>query len=157
MSISDLAKQILSDMWAYGRLVLIIIGVMAAWGFIISRSEDDRENTQASLILIALATVGVFILFSFLNLQAGNIVALMHIKPAWGMFTSGVALSLIVVSGVTIYQYFAVNRAEKSFSITADDEQLPKTTLTNTIKLSWSVVVLLFLASVIWLRHLAAG
>jgi hypothetical protein len=159
MSIPDLARQILSDMWEYGRLVLILVGVMAAWGFIISRFEDDREqsNTQGGLVLIALGTVGVFVLFSFLNVQAENILTLMRVSPAWGSFTSAVVFSAVVVFGITAYRYFAAKRTEEAITITGASEQMPRRAITNTIKLSWLIVFLLSFASIIWLWRLAKG
>jgi len=159
MSVPELARQILSDMWEYGRLVLILVVVMAAWGFMISRFEDDREqsNTQGGLVLIALGTVGVFALFSFLNVQAENILALIRVSRAWGCFTSAVVLSAVVAFVITSYRYLAASRIEKAITITGASAQTPQRAITNTIKLSWLIVVLLLFASTIWLWRLAGG
>ena len=159
MSAHDLARQILSDMWEYGRLVLILVFVTVAWGFVINLFDNDREqsNTQRVLISICLGSVGFFILFSFVNVQAGNIIALMQICPAWGIFTSIVALSIIAVAGMTLYRHLAASRREAPISITGSSEQLPQGTLTIILKLTWSVLALLLLTSVIWLWYLAKG
>ncbi len=159
MSVPELASQILSDMWEYGRLVLILVATMAAWGFIISRFEDDPEqsNTQGGLVLIGLGTAGVFVLFSFLNVQAGNIFALMRDSPAWGVFTSAALFTTVVVFGITAYRYLAASRKEEAITITGASEQMPRRAITNTIKQSWLIVLLLLFASAIWLWCLARG
>ena len=44
MNAAHLASQIISDLWEYGRLVIILVVAMSAWGFIIGRFEDDRDG-----------------------------------------------------------------------------------------------------------------
>jgi hypothetical protein len=158
MSVSRIASQILADMWEYGRVVLILVAFMAVYGFIISRKHaQEQSNAQGRLILIAFSTVGVFALLSFLNVQGGNILALMRDSPAWGIFTIAVVFSSAAVSGVTAYRYFAASHTENTITITGTSEQMPRRTITGTIKLSWLIVLLLLFASTIWLWRLARG
>ena len=150
-----IARQILSDMWEYGRVVLILVLVTAAWGFVISRTEDDREqpNIPGILVLIGLGSVGSFCLFSFLNVEGSNITTLIQARPAWGIFTSLVTLLVISVTALTIYHHFAANR--KVISITQTSEDFPRKASAITLKLGWSILVPLLLASIIWLWHIA--
>jgi acyl-coenzyme A thioesterase PaaI-like protein len=158
MNVPNLASQILADIWEYGRVVMILVAFMAVYGFIIDKKHvQEQSNAQGGLILIALGTVGVFALFSFLNVQGGNLLALMKDSPVWGFFTSAVVLSLVVISGITAYRYLVAGRTEKAITITGPSEQMPQRTVTNTIKLSWLIVLLLLFASVIWLWRLAGG
>jgi hypothetical protein len=158
MSASQLASQILTDMWEYGRLVLIVVAVAAVSGFIIDHKNDhEGSNATGGMVLIGLCTVGAFTLFSFLNVQGANILALMRDSPAWGTFTSAAVTSLVVVSGITAYRYLAANRSENTITITGTSEQMPRKTITGAIKLSWLIVLLLLFASTIWLWRLAGG
>jgi hypothetical protein len=158
MNVPNLASQVLADIWEYGRVVMILVAFMAVYGFIIGKKHaQEQSNAQGGLVLIALGTVGVFALFSFLNVQGGNLLALMKDSPAWGFFTSAVVLSLVVVSGITAYRLLVASRTEKAITITGPSEQMPQRTITNTIKLSWLIVLLLLFASVIWLWRLAGG
>jgi hypothetical protein len=152
-----IARQILSVMWEYGRVVLILVLVTAAWGFAISRSEDDREqsNTQGILVLIGLGSVGSFCLFAFLNIEGSNIATLIQARPAWGIFTSLVTLLLISLTALTIYRHFAANR--RVISITQTSESLPRKASTITLKLAGSILVPMLLASIIWLWLIAKG
>lgn len=158
MSVPELASQILADMWEYGRVVLILVAFMAVYGFIISRKQaKEQSNAQGGLVLIALATVGVFALFSFLNVQAGNIFALMRDSPTWGVFTSAALFTTVVVLAITAYRYLAARRTEEAITITGASQQTSERVVTNTIKVSLLVILLLLLASTIWLWHLARG
>ncbi len=157
VDVPGIARQILSDMWEYGRLVLMLVFVLAAYGFVISRTEDDREqsNTQGILVLIGLGTVGSFILFSFLNIEGSNIITLIQARPAWGIFTSLMTLSVISVAALAIYRHLATNRRESAISITQAYENLPRKAPTITLKLAGSILVPLVLASIIWLWLIA--
>ncbi|MBW4028719.1 MAG: hypothetical protein HIU93_15190 [Acidobacteria bacterium] len=158
MSVSKLASEILADMWEYGRVVLILVVFMALYGFIISKKHaQEKSNAQGGLVLIALGTVGIFALFSFLNVQGGNILALMKESPMWGVFTSSVVFLLLIVSSVTASRHFVARRKENAITITGVSEQVPRKTITGTIKLCWLVVLLLLCASAIWLWRLANG
>jgi hypothetical protein len=158
MSVSGLASQILADMWEYGRVVLILVAFMAVYGFIISRKHaQEQSNAPGGLVLIALGTVGVFALFSFLNVQGGNILALMKGSPAWGVFTSTVVFLVVAVSSTTVYRQLATKRRENAVTITGVSEQVPPKAITGTIRLCWLIVLILLSASAIWLWRLANG
>ncbi|MDP9112417.1 MAG: hypothetical protein M3O20_01905 [Acidobacteriota bacterium] len=98
MDATNLAQQILADMWEFGRLILIVVGGAFGWGSILNRSEEKKERAriQKNLILIMLGMTIPFIAAAFLNVQFANIIALMRVKPAWGMFT--VLVGLVGVS-----------------------------------------------------------
>jgi hypothetical protein len=158
MNIHDLSGKILSDMWEYGRLVLILVGFLAAYGFVISRRNDEQERTNVpgELVLIGLSTVGIFVLFSFLNVQASNIIALMRAAPSWGCFSIGTTIAAIIVCGTTLYQYFADLRTEKASSILNTSEPMI-TGMNRSMKIAWLLIGFLLSASIVWLWHLSAA
>lgn len=158
MSISRLASQILADAWGYGRVVLILVAFMAVYGFIIDKKHaQEQSNAQGGLILIALGAIGVFALFSFLNVEGANVLALMRHSPAWGTFTSVVVFITVVVSGITAYRYYTASHTDTTLTIIGGAEQMPRRTITSTIRLSWLIVLLLLFTSTIWLWRLAGG
>jgi hypothetical protein len=159
VDVPGIARQILSDMWEYGRIVLIIVLVLAAWGFVIGRTEDDREqsNTQGGLVLIGLGSIGIFALFSFLNVRGSNIITLIQARPAWGIFTSFVTLLVISAAALTAYLHFAANRRAPAISITQTSNNFPLKASAAPLKLAWSILVPLLLASIIWLWYIARG
>jgi hypothetical protein len=152
---SDLASQILFDMWEYGRLVLILVIAGAAHGYWTSKSDNDSDRSKIPfrLVMFALSTVGVFVLFAFVNRDAADIIALMKIAPAWGSLTSIAILSTVILCGITGYRYLVEKRTEKAISISGTYEP-PPPSLTTALKVSWSAVVLSFVASTVWLWHL---
>jgi uncharacterized membrane protein len=158
VNVSNLASQILADMWEYGRVVLILVAFMAIYGFIISKKHDqERSNAPGGLVLIAVCTVGVFALFSSLNVQGANILDLIKDRPSWGIFTIAAVALLVVVSGITAYRYMVASRAQEAITITGASEQMLRRTIAAKVRVSWLIVLLLFFASAVWLWRLARG
>ena len=156
MNIHDIAGKILSDMWEYGRLVLILAAILAVYGVVISQrpDEEERASIPLGLVLIGLCTVGVFVLFSFLNIQASNIIALMRAAPLWGCFTVATCIATLVACGLTLYRYSAGLRSDRVGSI-FDAPKATTNVVTRSNMLAWLVVALLLTVSIIWLWRMA--
>jgi hypothetical protein len=100
--------------------------------------------------------ISPFALFSFLNVDAGNLITLMRAKPAWGIFTSLVALSVLLFFALAGYKLFAANRRESPLSISIrETARPPRQLFTRDVKLILSVLSLLMIASIFWLWRLA--
>jgi hypothetical protein len=157
MDISNLARQILADMWEYGRIVLIIGFVAIVWGVLLGRYEDENERPpfQLGLLLIALGIVGGFALFSFLNVEAGNLIVLMRARPAWGIFTGFVALLMSSFVVAIAYRSLTTKRKESAISIRDTAEALPKQFLSPGAKTMFMTLLLLAITSIAWLWLIA--
>lgn len=125
-------------------------------GAFLKRYEDKSEQRsfQVRLLLIALGAVGGFALSAFLNVQAGNVIALMYAKPAWGIFTGLVALSVFLFVAMTAYKLLAASRKEYMLSI-RETARLPRQLFAGGTKLIVAVLSLLTIASVFWLWRIA--
>ena len=156
MHSSDLARQILADMWEFGRILLIVGCVSVMWGGWIARYEGDNErrSLQGGLLCFALGTVGSFVLFSFLNVEFGNLVSLMHASPAWGSFTGLVALLVCGFVLMIAYKRLVASRKAAPLSILETAEELPGL-YTRNIQWILMVLALLMLASIFWLWRIA--
>lgn len=156
MNASTVAQNILGDMWEYGRLILIAGVVGLAWGSLLKRTEapNEQNHFQVRLVLIVLGMVGPFVLFSFLNVEAGNIITLIYVKPAWGIFTCLVALSLFLFAAIAGYKLLVASRREPPLSIKGTTGE-PRHLFTRDVKLILSVLSLLTAASIFWLWRLA--
>jgi hypothetical protein len=156
MNASNLAQQILTDMWELGRVVLITAVGTATWGVFLRRFEDknEQQSFQVGLLLITLGVVGGFALLVFLNVQSGNIVALMQLKPAWGLFTGLVASLVFLFIAMTAYKLLAANRREWPLSI-RETTRAPRQLYPRDTKLILSVLSLLTTASILWLWRMA--
>ena len=157
MDASNLAQQILSDVWELGRLILIVIAVGSAWGVVLRRpgEQNERFRFQTLLILIMLGMIGPFIAAVFFNLQTANIIALMRVKPGWGMFTALVALSAFLLLAITGYQLLATNRRKLPLSIREATGEPPQSLWPRKIKLTVLIQLLLISSSIFWLWRIA--
>ena len=70
MDASNLAQQILTDLWEVGRVVLIEGAVAFVWSSTLKRSEEasERWHFQTLLILIMLGISGPFAAAVFFNM-----------------------------------------------------------------------------------------
>lgn len=154
---SIIARQILSDMWEYGRILLIVVIAMAGWGVVLGRleGEDDRVTTPSGLILIGLGIVGSFVTLSFLNVQASNIVALVKVKPVWGALTCLVALLVITIGWLISYRKIRQGRLEAALSLAASSSESKQVLFTRAVKVSCSVLLLLAIIDIAWLWKLS--
>jgi len=157
MDASNLAQQILSDVWELGRLILIVIAVGSAWGVVLRRpgEQNERFRFQTLLILIMLGMIGPFIAAVFFNLQTANIIALMRIKPAWGIFIGLVALLVLLFLVTTGFSWLAANRKTLPLSLRKTAGELPRSQNTRKIKLILFALSLLIGASIFWLWRIA--
>ena len=157
MDASNLARQILTDMWELGRVVLIEVAVAFAWGVTLSRSEEPNERFrfQEVLILIMLGMSGSFAAAVFFNLQSANLIALMRINPAWGFFTGLTALLVFLFLAIAGYRLLAANRRALPLSLRKTAEDLPRQSNPLKIKLIVSALFLLIGSSIFWLWRIA--
>jgi hypothetical protein len=117
-------------------------------------SESERWSFQVGLLFITLVFVGGFCLLAFLNVSAGNIVALMYVKPAWGAFTGLVALSVFLFVVMNTYKLLSASRKASPLSI-RETTDLPRQWWTRAMKVILSVLSLLVLVSIFWLWRIA--
>jgi len=157
MDASNLAQQILTDLWEVGRVVLIGGAVAFIWSSILKRSEEasERWHFQILLILIMLGITGPFAAAVFFNMEAGNLITLMKIKPAWGILTGLVALVVFLFLAITGYMILAANRRALPLSIRETVRELPRQLYSNKIKLIVLVLSLLISSSILWLWRIA--
>jgi hypothetical protein len=156
MDASNLAQQILTDLWEVGRVVLIGGAVAFIWSSILKRSEaSERWHFQTLLILINLGITGPFAAAVFFNMEAGNLITLMKIKPAWGVFTGLVALVVLLFLATTGYMLLAANRSAMPLSIRETVRELPRQLYPRKIKLIALVLSLLVSSSILWLSRIA--
>ena len=157
MDASNLAQQILTDLWEVGRVVLIGGAVAFIWSSILKRSEEasERWHFQILLILIMLGITGPFAAAVFFNMEACNLITLMKIKPAWGIFTGLVALVVFLFLAITGYMILAANRRALPLSIRETVRELPRQLYSNKIKLIVLVLSLLISSSILWLWRIA--
>ena len=153
MNASELARQILTDMWEVGRVVLITAFGAASWGAFLKRYESKSEHRsfQVRLFFITLVPVGGFSLLAFLNVSTGNIIALMYVKPAWGTFTGLVALSVFLFVVMNAYKLLAARRNESPLSIRETAGELPRSLFSRGTKFTFAILSLLMIASIFWL------
>ncbi len=155
MDASNLAQQILTDLWEVGRVVLIEGAVAFVWSSTLKRSEEARWHFQTLLILIMLGISGPFAAAVFFNMEAGNLITLMKIKPAWGIFTGLVALVVFLFLAITGYMILAANRRALPLSIRETVRELPRQLYSRKIKLIVLVLSLLISSSILWLWKIA--
>jgi hypothetical protein len=157
MDASNLAQQILGDMWELGRPILIMIAVVSAWGSIYRRSEEQNERTriQTLLVLVMLGMIGPFAAAVFFNLQSANLITLMRIKPAWGIFTALVALLVFPFLAIAGYRLLAASRRALPPSLRKTAGELPRQSNPRKIKLIVLVLSLLVSSSILWLWRIA--
>jgi Na+/H+-translocating membrane pyrophosphatase len=153
VSASDIARQILSAMWEYGRLILIIVVVLAVWGTFLDRFEDENERSgiTGAHVRIGLAIVGTFVLFSFLNVATANIIILMRVRPAWGLFTCLVAILVASVVVKIAYRQLTERRKEPVISVVESSEESTRVLFTTGIKLTCVSLALLAITDIVWL------
>ena len=157
MDASNLARQILADLWELGRVVLIEGAIAFVWGSILKRSEEasERWHFQALLILIMLGITGPFAAAVFFNVEAGNIITLMKIKHAWAIFSGLVALVVFLFLAITGYMLLAANRRALPLSLHKTVRELPRQFYPRKIKLIALVLSLLISSSILWLWSIA--
>lgn len=156
MNVPDVARQVLVDMWEYGRIVLIVGFVAIVWGIFLGRSEDENERPplQLGLLLIGVGLVGGFALFSFLNVESSNLAILIRARPAWGGFTGFIVLVSALVTVMMAAKLFMARRSEASISIRPEGER-PSRSVLPRIKVSLIMLLSLILISFAWLWKIA--
>jgi hypothetical protein len=92
-----------------------------------------------------------FIAAVFLNLQSANVIALMQVKPAWGIFTGLVALLVFLFLAIAGYKLLAANRGALPLSLRETAGELPRQLHPRQIKLILLVLSLLIGFSIFWL------
>jgi hypothetical protein len=154
---SDIARRILLDMWEYGRLVLIIVVALAVWGTFLDRFEDENERSgiTGAHVRIGLAIVGTFVLFSYLNVEAANIIILIQVRPAWGLLTCLVAILAVSVVGMIVYRQLTKRRKESVISVVESSEESTCVLFTTGIKLTCLSLALLAIMDVVWLWQIS--
>ncbi len=157
MHASNLARQLLTDAWELGRLILVTIAVGSAWGAIVKRSEEQNERFryQTLLVLIMLGIMGPFIAAVFFDLQTANIIALMRIKRGWGIFTGLVALLVLLFLVTTGLSLLAANRTVLPLSLRNAGGEMPPPFILRNIKMILLPLSMLIGSSIFWLWRIA--
>ena len=119
MDSSSVAREVLGDMWEYGRIVLISLMGATYASMVSSRraTKGDRSQFIFGQVRSVLVIIGTFALFAFWNLQFGNIVTLIYAETAWGAFTVFVTVAMVLCLAIYGLKLLAAKRAETVLSI----------------------------------------
>lgn len=158
MDIAEIARKVLVDLWEYGRVVLIVVSVVAIWGLFLRRfaEEGDEDHSQTfGLLRIALTIVGGFAALSFLNLQLGNMLVIARANPAWGALTLSVVLLLALTVTFWVYRGWTYRVGNANLSVTKAVQPNAALLHDKIGKVAFLIITLMTAASIIWLWTMA--